>query len=80
VRRGEGRYEGKSEMDIFRMRSLGENADDVPAWTGRQGQLSGRGCELCSGSRFGPLAGAHSGPSLKIDDSHEMVRKQGEQT
>ena len=41
MRRGEGRCEGKSEIDIFRMHSHRENADNVPAWTGRQGQLSG---------------------------------------
>jgi hypothetical protein len=32
----------------------------------------------CSGSRFGPLAGTHSGPSLKIDDfGCAAVREQG---
>ena len=41
MRRVEGRCEGKSEIDIFRMRSHRENADNVPAWTGRRRRLSG---------------------------------------
>ena len=73
-------------MDIFRMRSYRENADNVPAWTGRRGQLSGDEFWLAEVANctvvadLGPLAGARSGPSLKIDDSHEMVREQSEQT
>jgi hypothetical protein len=75
VRGGEGRCEGKSETDIFRMRSHRESTDNVHAWTGRRGQLSGDEFWLAEvvnctvGADLGPLAGAHSGPSLKIDDT-----------
>jgi len=75
VRRWEGRCEGKRETDIFRMRSHSENADNVPAWTCRREQLSGDefwlvevvNCTMVAD--LGPLAGAHSGSSLKIDNS-----------
>ena len=72
-----GRCKGKTETGIFRMRSHSEN---VPAWTGRRRQLSGDEVVNCAVvADLGPLAGADSGSSLKIDDSHEMVREQGEQ-
>ena len=72
MRRVEGRCEGKSEIDIFRMRSHRENADNVP---GRQGQLSGDefwlaevvNCTVVAD--LGPLAGAHSGSSLDLSRS-----------
>lgn len=77
VRRWEGGCKGKRETDNFRMHSHGENADNVTAWTGRRGQQSGDefwlvevvNCVVVAG--LGPLAGAHSGSSLKIDDSRE---------
>jgi hypothetical protein len=58
-------------MDIFRMRSHRENADNVPAWTGGQGQLSGD--EFCLAevanctvaADLGPLAGGPFGPLAK---------------
>lgn len=70
-------------MDIFRMRSY---RDNVPALTGRRGQLSRDefwlaevvNCTVVAD--LGPLGRACLAPSLKIDDSHEMVREQSEQT
>jgi hypothetical protein len=60
-------------MYIFRMRCYRENADNIPAWTGRRGQLSGDEFWLAEVVNFTvvadlePLAGARSGPSLKIE-------------
>ena len=69
MRRGEIKCEGKRETDIFRMRSHSENADNVPALTGRRGQLFRHefwlaevvNCTVVAD--LGPLAGAQSGSS-----------------
>ena len=36
-----GRYKGKREAGISRMCSHSKNANNIPAWTGRMGQIFG---------------------------------------